>query len=174
MELSSWALLLLMTPPAARSKNNPASKSTRPSSQAPWVRQTLKKIPLREKLGQMLVLEFFGGFTPLASREHSELLHEIEENHVGGLIIGTRRGPLGIERSQLYPTVALTNDLQRRAKIPLLVGADFESGTRMRLAEGTPFPSAMAIAAAGDPKFAYDAGKYTALEARAAGIHWIF
>ena len=70
--------------------------------------------------------------------------------------------------------MALTNDLQRRAKIPLLVGADFESGTRMRLAEGTAYPSAMSIAATGNPKQAYAVGKSIAIEARAAGVHWIF
>ena len=32
----------------------------------------------------------------------------------------------------------------------------------------------MAVAAAGDPKDAYTVGKVTALEARAAGVHWIF
>jgi beta-N-acetylhexosaminidase len=32
----------------------------------------------------------------------------------------------------------------------------------------------MAIAATGDPKLAYEAGKYTALEARAAGVQWVF
>ena len=93
---------------------------------------------------------------------------------MGGLIIVADRGPLGLRRSQVYPTAVTLNELQRRAKIPLLVGADFESGTRMRLEEGTSFPSAMAIAATGDPKLAYQAGKYTALEARAAGVHWIF
>src|SRR5208282_521180 len=35
-------------------------------------------------------------------------------------------------------------------------------------------PSAMAIAATGDPKFAYTAGRSTAIEARAAGVRWIF
>ena len=64
--------------------------------------------------------------------------------------------------------------MQGRAKIPLLIGADFESGTRMRLEEGTSMPSSMAIAATGDSKLAYQAGKLTAIEARAAGVHWIF
>src|SRR5579862_9803372 len=139
-----------------------------------WVTQTLKKMTLREKLGQMLMVSYFGAFHPAESPAYKEILHEVEENHVGGLIIMPARGPLGLIRSQVYPTAVGLNDLQRRAKIPLLVGADFESGTRMRLEEGTSFPSPMAIAATGDPKFAYDAGKYTALEARAAGIHWIF
>ncbi len=77
-------------------------------------------------------------------------------------------------RSQVYPTVELTNELQRRAKVPLLIGADFESGTRMRLNEGTAFPSAMAVGATNDPKLAYTIGKVIALESRAAGVHWIF
>ena len=44
----------------------------------------------------------------------------------------------------------------------------------MRLDEGTSFPSAMAVGATGDPKLAYPLGKTIALEARAAGVHWIF
>src|SRR6202167_4639403 len=175
--LSTAALALvaafsLMTPPA-RSQRNPRTKSA-PAASDTWVEQTLKKMTLREKLGQMLMVTFFGVFDSAESPEYREVLHEVEENHVGGLIIVTDRGPLGIERSQVYPTAVVSNELQRRAKIPLLVGADFEAGTGMRLDEGTSFPSAMAIAATGDPKLAYAAGKYTALEARAAGIQWIF
>ena len=90
------------------------------------------------------------------------------------MIVGTSRGPLGIERSQVYATAVITNELQRRSKVPLLIGADFESGTGMRLDEGTSFPSAMAIAATGDPRLAYTVGKTIALEARASGVHWIF
>lgn len=166
------SLFSLMTPPA-RSQKNPKAKPTAAASNT-WVEQTLKKMSLREKLGQMLMVTFFGVFDSAESPEYREVLHEVEENHVGGLIIVTDRGPLGIERSQVYPTAVITNELQRRANIPLLVGADFEAGTGMRLDEGTSFPSAMAIAATGDPKLAYAAGKYTALEARAAGVQWIF
>ncbi len=166
------AILSLMTPPA-RSQKTPPTKS-RPAASDAWVEQTLKKMTLREKLGQLLMVSFFGVFDSAESPEYKEVLREVEENHVGGLIIVTDRGPLGIERSQVYPTAVVTNELQRRAKVPLLVGADFETGTGMRLDEGTSFPSAMAIAATGDPKLAYAAGKYTALEARAAGVQWVF
>ena len=167
------AILSLMTPPARSQKNAP-KKIAAPAASDAWVEQTLKKMTLREKLGQLLMVSFFGVFDSAESPEYKEVLREVEENHVGGLIIVTDRGPLGIERSQVYPTAVITNELQRRAKIPLLVGADFETGTGMRLDEGTSFPSAMAIAATGDPKLAYAAGKYTALEARAAGVQWIF
>jgi beta-N-acetylhexosaminidase len=129
---------------------------------------------LREKLGQMLMVPFFGGFASSESAEYIEVIRQVEENRVGGLILATARGPLGIRRSQVYPTAEIANELQRRARIPLLIGADFESGTRMRLEEGTAFPSAMAIAATSQPHFAYVAGRLTAIEARAAGVHWIF
>jgi beta-N-acetylhexosaminidase len=171
--LSSLALFLLMTPSArTQKKSSPAKSAAAP--QPVWVEQTLKKMTVREKLGQMLMVYYFGVFTSTESAEYKELLHQVEENHVGGMIIGTSRGPLGIERSQVYATAVTTNQLQRHAKIPLLFGADFESGTGMRLDEGTSFPSAMAVAATGDPKLAYTVGKTIALEARAAGVHWIF
>ena len=129
---------------------------------------------VREKLGQMLMPYYFGVFASTESPAYKDLLHQVEDNHVGGFILGTIRGPLGIERSQVYPTAVITNALQAHSKIPLLIGADFESGTGMRLDEGTNFPSAMAIGATDDPQLAHTAGKDTALEARAAGIHWIF
>jgi beta-N-acetylhexosaminidase len=129
---------------------------------------------LREKLGQLLMPYYFGVFESTESPAYKDLLHQVEDNHVGGFILGTIRGPLGIERSQVYPTAVITNALQAHSKVPLLIGADFESGTGMRLDEGTNFPSAMAIGATDDPQLAYTAGKDTALEARAAGIHWVF
>ena len=170
--LALLALFSLMTPSARAQKK--ASPKTPPQASTSWVEQTLRKMTLREKLGQMLMVSFFGVFSSAESPEYKEMLREVEENHVGGLIIVTDRGPLGLLRSEVYPTAVMTNELQRRSKIPLLVGADFESGTGMRLDEGTSFPSAMAIAATGDPKLAYAAGRYTALEARAAGVQWIF
>ncbi|HEX4076936.1 MAG TPA: glycoside hydrolase family 3 N-terminal domain-containing protein, partial [Candidatus Acidoferrales bacterium] len=139
-----------------------------------WAERTLKRMTLREKLGQMLMVPFFGGFASAESSEYGEVIRQVERNCVGGLILATARGPMGIRRSQVYPTAEIANELQRRARVPLLIGADFESGTRMRIEEGTAFPSAMAIAATGDPKFAHAAGKCTAMEARAAGVHWIF
>jgi beta-glucosidase-like glycosyl hydrolase/CubicO group peptidase (beta-lactamase class C family) len=173
LELSMLALFLFMTPPARAQKNHPA-KPQRPAAGSAWVEKTLKKMTLREKIGQMLIVYYFGVFTSTESSEYRDLLHEVEENHVGGFIVGADRGPLGIERSQVYPTAVIMNELQGCARIPLFVGADFESGTGMRLDEGTSFPSAMALSATGDPKLAYTAGKVVALESRAAGVHWIF
>jgi len=94
--------------------------------------------------------------------------------HVGGFIVITHGSPLGILKSQAYPTAVLANQLQTQSKLPLLIGADFERGTAMRYDEGTSFPTAMAVAAGGNPKDAYTMGKITASEARATGVSWVY
>lgn len=162
-------ILLLLAQAASTQSRKPA-----PRTDEKWVESTLKKMTLDEKVGQLMMVFYFGGFTSADSDEYKELMDLVEKRHVGGLVVRTRGTPLGVGRSQVYPTAALANQLQSRAKIPLLVAADFERGTAMRLEEGTVFPYAMAVAATGDPRDAYTMGKITALEARAAGVHWIF
>ena len=129
---------------------------------------------LEEKLGQMVVVYYWGRYAPKDDARFREVMRQVKENRLGGIMLEARRTPSGIERGQVYPSAVIVNELQRVAKIPLLVAADFENGTAMRLAEGTSLPSAMAVAATGDPQFAYAAGKITALEARSAGLNWIF
>ena len=165
-------ILFLMTSSGRSQKTAvPSRKNPRESK---WVEKTLKQMSLQEKLGQLLVIYYFGDFTSTESPEYKELMRLVEQDHVGGFIVGTTRWPLGIIRSQVYPTAVLANQMQQHAKIPLLVGADFETGTAMRLDEGTAFPSPMAVAATGNPQDAYTIGKITALEARAAGIQWVY
>ena len=169
----SLAIILLMTLSASAQKK-PAAKSGPIRRRSGWAGRTLAHMTLGEKIGQMLMIYYFGRFTSSESPDYRETLREIDHRHVGGLILGTTGGPLGIRRSQVYPTAVTLNEFQRRAKVPLLVGADFETGTAMRLEEGTSFPAAMAIAATADPRLAYQEGKIVAREARAAGLQWIF
>src|SRR5215472_4283574 len=111
--LFALALLLatfsLMTPPVRAQKSSRARAEARGSS-SKWIEQTLKKMTLREKLGQLLMVPYFGVFEPTDSPEYKKVLHEVEENNVGGLIIVTDRGTLGLERSQVYATAIITNE----------------------------------------------------------------
>jgi len=173
-----WLLLptfLLLFPAyPARTQRESASPGKLPRDAEKWADRTLKKMTLEEKLGQLLVVYYYGGFLSAESEPYKDLLRQVEQNHVGGFVVQTRGTPLGIAYSQVYPTAVLANQLQRRAKAPLLVAADFERGTAMRLDEGTAFPHAMGVAATADPRVAYTMGKITAIEARAAGVHWVF
>jgi len=139
-----------------------------------WVVASLRRMTVDEKIGQLLFTTFHGTFTSTESAEYQKLLHDVTDLHVGGFIVVTRMTPLGIEKSQTYPTAVLANQLQAKSKLPLLIGADFERGSAMRLDEGTSFPTQMAIAAGGDPHDAYTMGKITAMEARQAGVQWIY
>jgi beta-N-acetylhexosaminidase len=154
------------------STTKPARKLSPAASQ--WVETTIAKMTLDEKVGQLIFATYHGSFTATDAPAYTDMMRDVEKLHVGGFINITQSSPLGIVKSQAYPTAALTNQLQGRSKLPLLIGADFERGTAMRLDEGTSFPTAMALAAAGNPKDAYTMGKITALEARAAGIQWIY
>jgi len=159
-------------------KQNPSqaqSNSKSPAENAgAWVDSTLKQMSVEEKVGQLLFATYHGSFTATDSAAYAQMMHDVENLHVGGFINVTQGSPLGFLKSQAYPTAVLSNQLQAKSKLPLLIGADFERGTAMRLDEGTSFPTAMAVAAAGNPKDAYTMGKITALEARAAGIQWIY
>src|SRR5712664_1572704 len=139
-----------------------------------WVENTLRRMSVDEKIGQLLFTTYHGSFTAVDTAAYRQIMHDVTDLHVGGFINITQGSPLGIVKSQSYPTGVLNNQLQAKSKLPLLVGADFERGTAMRLDEGTSFPTAMALAAGGNPKDAYAMGKITALEARAVGIHWIY
>jgi beta-glucosidase-like glycosyl hydrolase/CubicO group peptidase (beta-lactamase class C family) len=129
---------------------------------------------LDEKIGQLFAVWAYGSFLSTESQDYKDLLRDVEEKHIGTFAIQTQGSPLGVERSQVYPTAVLVNTLQKHAKVPLLVGADFERGTAMRVEEGTSFPYQMAVAATGRPEDAYTMGKITAIEARAVGVPWIF
>src|SRR5437016_556163 len=158
---------------AAQSGSKSRAKSLSPAASA-WVESTLGKMTVDEKLGQLLFSTYDGGFPATDSPAYQQLLHDVQDLHVGGFIVITHGSPLGIVKSQAYPTAVLANQLQAKSKLPLLVGADFERGTAMRYDEGTSFPTAMAVAAGGYPKDAYTMGKITALEARATGVQWVY
>src|SRR5258707_11782127 len=158
-------------------ESEPTAKS-RPKKLSPaanaWVETTLRKMSVDEKIGQLLFTTYHGSLTATDTAAYQQIMHDVTDLHVGGFINITHGSPLGIVKSQAYPTAVLNNQLQAKSKLPLLVGADFERGTAMRLDEGTSFPTAMALAASGNPKDAYVMGKITALEARAVGVHWIY
>src|SRR5258705_12395411 len=159
------------TEDAVSAKSRP--KKLPPAANA-WVEATLRKMSVDEKIGQLLFATYHGSLTATDTAAYQQIMHDVTDLHVGGFINITHGSPLGIVKSQAYPTAVLNNQLQSKSKLPLLIGADFERGTAMRLDEGTSFPTAMALAAGGSPKDTYAMGKITALEARAVGIHWIY
>ncbi|HEY0657434.1 MAG TPA: glycoside hydrolase family 3 N-terminal domain-containing protein, partial [Pyrinomonadaceae bacterium] len=135
------------------------------ASQSEWVAETLKKMTLREKIGQMMVMPLNGEFANVNSEKFREMRRQIEESHVGGFTLF---------RGEANSIAVLTNEAQKLAKIPLFFSADYERGLRMQLRTGTPFTTNMGVAAAGDVQAAYNQGRIICEEMRAIGGNWLF
>ena len=146
-----------------------------------WVDGTLAQMTLEEKIGQLLVPSFYSVYTSSDSETYDELVTLIHEYRVGGfLVFGARQerpdalpnqGAARVSLGQPLNAASLINRLQAIASVPLLMAADFETGLGFRMSGGTAFPRAMAFGAAGDTRLAYEAGRITAIEARAIGVH---
>ncbi len=67
----------------------------------------LRQMSLEEKVGQVLFATYHGSFTSTDSPAYAQMLHSVNDLHVGGFITITHGSPLGIVKSQAYPTAVL-------------------------------------------------------------------
>jgi len=109
---------------------------------------------LDEKIGQMLMPGWEIDDFKIARRN-------IVDYHVGGYHV------FGGDAAAVALTI---NEMQRLARVPLLIADNFEGGVGYVLFGATRLPLAMAIAATGDEQLAYQAAKVTAEEGRALGV----
>ncbi len=139
-----------------------------------WVDRTLGRMSIEEKVGQLFMIWAKVQFMNDADPVWIDLRDKVRKYHIGslGMTVPTD-GPL-LLKSQPYEAAELLNRLQKTSKLPLIFAADFERGVSMRLNGTTVFPHAMAFGATGKPENAVDAGRITALESRAIGVHWNF
>jgi beta-N-acetylhexosaminidase len=134
----------------------------------------MKGMTLREEVAQLVFIPFFGTSPNSRSREYRKFVRLIHDTKVGGLVLVNYANGRTTQKAEPYALAAFLNRMQRMAKTPLMVSADFERGASMRVNDTTPFPHAMAFGAAGDPEFARYEGQVTAREARAVGVEWVF
>src|SRR5438477_13097332 len=113
-----------------------ATKKLSPAANA-CVETTLRKMTVDEKIGQLLFSTSHGSLTATDTPAYQQIMHDVNDLHVGGFINITHGSPLGVVKSQAYPSAVLNNQLQTKSKVPLLIGADLELGTAMRLGERT-------------------------------------
>ncbi len=167
-------LALLITPlyqfgsPAqARAKSSAVKPySSKPSKAAlAWANNELARMSLDEKIGQLISVGINATFLNQDSDAFKALRHQVEDNHVGGIILF--RGPV-------YESVMLSNRMQKLARYPLLISADLEAGSGMRFDDTVNLPWNMAVGATDNPDYARRQGALTAHEARALGVQQIY
>ncbi len=124
-----------------------------------WVDSVYNKMTLKEKVGQLFMIDI-----PVSTskKEVDEIKRLVTEFFVGGIIF-TKGGPL--------QQAKLTNSFQSVSKIPLLVGMDAEWGLGMRLDSTQVFPYNMALGAIQNDTLIEETGRQIARNCKRLGIH---
>lgn len=142
------------------------SYSPKPTREAlKWANKELRRMSLDEKIGQLISVGINATFLNQDSEAFKALRHQVEDNHIGGIILF--RGPV-------YESVVLVNRMQQLARYPLLISADLEAGSGMRFDDTVNLPWNMAVGATNNSDYARRQGVVTAREARALGVQQIY
>lgn len=173
--LLACLLLLASCAPSSTSATYPTPTATRASivlAPQPTKNPTLNDselatrivqgMSLEEKLGQMVIVEFYGSVL------NSDLQQMIQQSHVSGVLIENKNGNAQT-RAQL---VALNRGMQGAAHIPLFISTDYEGGVVNELRQITgERPSEAQIGASGDPQQVYQAGHAAAADLSGLGLN---
>jgi beta-N-acetylhexosaminidase len=160
---------------------SPSTIAARPipdaAPRAPWVDSLMATMSPHDKAAQLVWPQVFGDYTPTSSSSWTRVDQLIRDNHVGGFIMSI---------GSPIETAEKINAMQRLSSLPLVFGADYETGVAFRqrggyflpnniyLGGGTMFPPQMALGATRDTSLAYQQGRVTAIEGRALGVHIAF
>lgn len=138
------------------------------------VEALLAKLSLEQKAGQLFMSWSLsrseskraeGAEGQPSKNNHEQMLAWVREAELGGVILS-----LG----SVDDAARLVPQLQAAAKVPLLLGGDFEGGVWFRLQGATELGNQMLVGATGSSELAEAMGRVTGEEARALGFHWVF
>mgnify|MGYP006161491789 CR=1 FL=1 len=136
---------------------------TIPKSNATWAKSTLKNLTIRQKIAQMMIYRLNLRFKDMSTEKWEQIKKYTTNDGIGGIHIWA---------GDASSSFTFMNELQEISNIPIIFDADLEKGLGQRFPGGIDLPPLMAIAATGDIRNAYAAGRITALEAKAVGIQW--
>ncbi len=129
---------------------------------AEWADSLLATMTVDEKIGQLFMV---AAYSNKGADHKNELVDLIENYHLGGLIF-FQGGPV---RQAL-----MTNFLQSKSDIPLMIGMDAEWDLSMRLDSVPKLPWPMTLGATADSTLAYGYGYTIARHCRRMGVHFNF
>jgi len=123
-----------------------------------WVTETIEAMTIEEKIGQLFV-------DMISTSDEKTLTTLLRKYPIGG----TRYTPR--EAKEVYDQNQI---LQSHSKIPLLIAANTEAGGNGACTDGTEIGKEVKIGATNDPKYAYEMGRISGIEASAIGCNWSF
>jgi beta-N-acetylhexosaminidase len=123
-----------------------------------WVESTIASMSLEEKIQQLFV-------NMGSSRDEAYLKDVVTRYRFGA--VRYNPGPSAEIHEQ-------NRILQETSKIPLLIAANTEAGGNGACHDGTEIGLHVKIGATGRPKYAYELGRISGIEAAAVGCNWSF
>ncbi|HLJ34086.1 MAG TPA: glycoside hydrolase family 3 N-terminal domain-containing protein [Ktedonobacteraceae bacterium] len=153
------------TPTVSYPVNVPPQPTEAPLTDDQLAAQIVSHMTLDQKLGQMVISEFYGSTFDASSNALAQM---IQNYGISGVLIENKNGNAQTQ-TQL---VTLIQAMQKAAHIPLLVTTDFEGGlvNELRLIVGER-PSEQQIGATNDPQQAYNAGRAAATTLTSLGLN---
>lgn len=141
---------------------NPLIDDLNKDDQRQWADSIYKNMSLDQKIGQLFMLDIFSS---ASDKDINFLKHRLKKYHIGGIIFSK-----GTAEKQ----VKLTNEFQKIAETPLLIGMDAEWGLAMRLENSFAFPYNMTLGAINDNNLVFDVAKQIAQHSKRVGVHFNF
>jgi beta-N-acetylhexosaminidase len=124
----------------------------------PWVVSAMKKMTLREKIGQLLMVEVYPDKDSIYRKKTEEILQTYKP---GGILI---------LRGSPAKTILSINEFQKISQIPLLTAIDGESGAGYRIDSLINFSAAQCLGAVQQNELIREMGRSVGKQLRALGI----
>ncbi len=127
--------------------------------QPKWVDSVFKKLNKKQKIAQLF---FVAAYSNKSKKFTDSIAKVIKKEKVGGLVF-FQGGP--------GRQVVLTNQYQKKARVPFLIASDGEWGLGMRLDSTIAYPYQMALGAVQNKELIYKMGLEVAKDYRRVGMH---
>lgn len=156
-----------MTPAPTKADANGSRDDAQLRAQLAKVQQIMSEMTLDQKLGQLIIVEYFGSDYP-----NTALQYMVSQQYVGGYLYQDVNGNFKPPSDTVSGAAQFAAQAQQDAKVPLLIAIDQEGGqvTKLYNFYGA-MPSAAQMAATGDPKNAQAQGAQVAKWMQSLGIN---
>ena len=153
----SFILFFCICFTTAFSQKKDPLRSTDFQDQKRWVDSVYNSMTLKEKVGQLFVVQL-----TIKNDNSADLYKQISKYSIGGVIL-SNGSPI--------KTVNTTNKMQSLSKVPLLIGIDGEWGVKMRIDSTIKYPWNMSLGALKDNSLIERIGSSIGKHCKRMGIH---
>lgn len=126
-----------------------------------WADSTFKRLSKRQKIAQLMVVRTSTTSPGGVTFYEKDVLKYIRKYNIGSICL--------FQGTSLQQAL-LINKLQAKARTPLMVCVDGETGLGMRFSDVIPFPDQLTIGAVQNPSIAYNVGEAIAAQCKRIGI----